>query len=225
MDTVKNFSKTYDTMRMITIVAICVLAFTNLAWTYFYYLKDEEVGKKVIVVTDFGSFSAKTKKDETIDQFEARNFVEVFMQNMFAHDGSSFKRNVEAALNMINKKDGMQIYSDFKTGQVLETYVKYDSRSRIEIDSIKLDMDVRPLSGKVYAKQFTVYAGKELMQPIAAKFSLDRIDRSPKKPYGLLINSFSFINYNPTQTEVDPNVILEKQRIKQLEADSIINTK
>lgn len=223
MDNVKNFSKTFDTMRTITIIALALIVISQGIWVYAYLLKDAEVGKKVYVVTDNGTFRASDKSEESIDQFEARNFIRVFMNNMFAHDGSSFKRNIETGLNMINKKDGMQIYSDFKTGQVLETYIKYDSRSRIEIDSISLNMNVRPITGNVFAKQFTTYAGRELMQPLGAKFTIDRIDRSEKKPYGLMISTFSFINYNPSVQTEDPNEILENERIKQLSADSIIN--
>lgn len=224
LDTVGNFSKNFDTMRKITIASIIVLAICNFGWLYAYVLKDTEVGKRVYVVTDNGSFVASDKSEETVNQFEARNFLKVFMNNMFAHDASSFKRNIENGLNMINRKDGMKLYSDFKSGEVLETYIKYDSRSRVEIDSIYLNMDVRPISGKVFGKQFTNYAGREIMSPIGIKLTLDRIDRSEKKPYGLMISTFSFITYNPQQSTVDPNVLQEEERLKQAQADSILNS-
>lgn len=222
-DTVGNFSKNFDTMRTITIVAIIALLLANVGWLYAYISKDAEVGKRVYVVTDNGSFIATDKSEESVNLFEARNFLKVFMTNMYAHDASSFKRNIENGLNMINRKDGMRLYSDFKSGQVLETYVKYDSRSRIEIDSIYLDMNVRPISGNVYGKQYTIYAGREIMTPIGVKLTLDRIDRSEKKPYGLMISTFSYVNYNPQQTIDDPNILQEQERLKQVQADSILS--
>lgn len=223
LDTVGNFSKNFDTMRLITIASIIAIVLCNIAWLYAYSLKDTEVGKRVYVVTDNGSFVASDKSEETVNQFEARNFLKVFMNNMFAHDASSFKRNIENGLNMINRKDGMRLYTDFKEGQVLETYVKYDSRSRIEIDSISLNMDVRPITGNVFAKQFTIYAGREIMTPIGAKLTLDRIDRSEKKPYGLMISTFSFVNYNPQLPTTNPDIVQEEERLKQAQADSILN--
>jgi len=115
---------------------------------------------------------------------------------MYAHEANNFKERVETALELIDKEDGLAIYNDFKEGHVYENYVRNNARTRIEVDSVMIDMNVEPYQGRVYAKQTIFYNDQSRTLPIAATFNLVETPfRTDQNPFGLLIQNWKYIAY------------------------------
>lgn len=197
MDKVKDFSKTFQTMRNITYLSILGSLVVISALVYWNQHLHHKIGQKVYVVSSSGTFPAVNKDNRQVSVYEARNQVKTFMRLMFAHDAATYQDNVEAALQLIDDISGKRIYADFSKGEVRENYVRYNSHTTLEIDSVVLDMNTNPFTGKAYARQFLHYGNQQKMLPVGAKFELEPTFRSDINPFGLLITNFDFILYSP----------------------------
>ena len=130
-------------LKVLSLLMFLFLMASNVFWAYHYFDQQARCDERSYVITDFGTFSA-VKMVSPKSPVEARNHIKVFMKNMYAHEANNFKERVETALELIDKEDGLAIYNDFKEGQVYENYVRNNARTRIEVDSVLLNMDVEP---------------------------------------------------------------------------------
>lgn len=214
MNQVRDLNTSFKTMR--TIALACIIGFVVLAVSagYGFYKVTQNAGRRVYVVTNSGSAAALAVQENTHTPFEARNLIRGFMKTMFGHDQYTYKQNLDAALPLIEGAGGRRIFENFNRGQVLQNYQRYSARSVLDVDSIYLDMKVRPYSGRVYTKQ-RIFIGDQQRQslPMAARFNLIETDRSDENPYGLLITNFDYIAYNPPVSRE------EKEFLQQQEAD------
>lgn len=218
----KSFSKTFDMMKTIAITSIVMLFITNGIWIYLYNQLNDLVNSKVFVVTDSGSFWATEKNRDDFNQYEAKNFVKVFAELIFAHDAQSYKGNMERALPLVHKDYGGVIKVDYEKNKLWETYVNYDASTSIKIDSIIIDNTTRPAKGAIYMIHSFNYGANKKESPLAYGFTLDRVERSEKNPYGLFLSSLNRIGYAPAvekRKADEPDQNLEREIV-----DSIVNT-
>ncbi|GAA4366022.1 hypothetical protein GCM10023185_36860 [Hymenobacter saemangeumensis] len=215
MDSAKNLSTSFSTMRNLAMGSVLALLLVALAAGFLVYRAYENSGRRVYVVGQTGSVAAlSAPTTETHTAYEARNLVRNFMQTMFGHDQYTYKANLDAALPLIEGRGGRRIYDGFTRGQVLQNYERYAARNVVTVDSVSIDMNHRPWSGRVYIKQ-RIFIGGEQKEPLplAAKFNLTETNRSDANPYGLLITNFDYIPYNPQVSRE------ELQALKEQEAD------
>ncbi|MCC2548780.1 conjugal transfer protein TraK [Hymenobacter sp. BT175] len=215
MDSAKNLSTSFSTMRNLAMGSVLALLLVALAAGFLVYRAYENSGRRVYVVGQTGSVAAlSAPTTETHTAYEARNLVRNFMLTMFGHDQYTYKTNLDAALPLIEGRGGRRIYDGFTRGQVLQNYERYAARNVVTVDSVLVDMNHRPWSGRVYIKQ-RIFIGGEQKEPLplAAKFNLAETNRSDANPYGLLITNFDYIPYNPQVSRE------ELQALKEQEAD------
>ncbi|MCR5890572.1 conjugal transfer protein TraK [Hymenobacter sp. J193] len=215
MDSAKNLSTSFSTMRNLAMGSVLALLLVALAAGFLVYRAYENSGRRVYVVGQTGSVAAlSAPTTETHTAYEARNLVRNFMLTMFGHDQYTYKTNLDAALPLIEGRGGRRIYDGFTRGQVLQNYERYAARNVVTVDSVSVDMNHRPWSGRVYIKQ-RIFIGGEQKEPLplAAKFNLAETNRSDANPYGLLITNFDYIPYNPQVSRE------ELQALKEQEAD------
>ena len=196
MKSIIDQSKRYGELRLITLGALAILIVSNLGWAIFHLQEVKKAGQeKVYVISPEGSFQAKILPRGQTTIFEARNHVSAFMQLMFSHDELSYGEHIEAALHLIEKSEGAAIFEDFQKGQVHDNYIKFGSRSEVQIDSIALNMQREPFEGAVYGRQYVIYQDERRPLPIGANFSLIKVPRSEKNPHGLLLQDWKFVLY------------------------------
>lgn len=196
MKSIIDLSNRYSHLRLISLAALGLLIISNLVWSFTYVRGLEKAAEgKVYVVSPQGSFQAKLQKRGATTIFEARNHVEAFMRLMFSHDEMSYGDNIESALYLIEKSEGAAIFEDFQKGQVHDNYIKFGSRSELQIDSIALDMSGEPYRGAVYGRQYIIYQDERRPMPIGASFSLVKNPRNEKNPHGLLLRDWKFVLY------------------------------
>ena len=214
MDSAKDLSTSFSTMRNLALGSVLALLLVALASGFLVYRAYENSGRRVYVVSQTGSVAALSAGNDAHTPYEARNLVRQFMQTMFGHDQYTYKANLDAALPLIEGRGGRRIYDGFTRGQVLQNYERYAARNVVTVDSVLVDMNHRPWSGRVYIKQ-RIFIGGEQKEPLplAAKFNLAETNRSDANPYGMLITNFDYIPYNPQVSRE------ELQALKEQEAD------
>ena len=217
MDSAKDLSVTFSTMRNLTIGSILALLLVALGSGFMLYRAYEKSGQRVYVVEPSGSVAAlAAATTDTHTTFEARNLVRQFMATMFGHDQYTFKDHLDAALPLIEGRGGRRIYEGFVQGQVLQNYERYSARNVVTVDSVLVDMTHRPWSGSAYIKQ-RIFIGGEQKEPLplAAKFNLVETNRSDANPYGMLITDFDYIPYNPTISRDEQRLLRDQESERQ----------
>lgn len=191
---VNHFEKKFNALSIIAITATVGFIGINLVWLYYYNLVREESMQYVYVTTDLGTIGAqRTAYLPTI--YEAENMVEDFMDKMFSHNAENYRSRIEKARGLINLQDWLAIYKRFKDEQVIEGYNRYNTGTNLAIDSVKVNIGTEPYQGVVYSRQTIKYQDQLIENPVAAKFEIIRVQRSPANKYGLQIINFSFIDY------------------------------
>ncbi len=201
-----DFSRTINGYKK-TLIAV-IISFTLIIVSLgFLYLKEKANHEaKIYVIADNGRFLATQTSAETLYDFDMRNQIKLFCDNMFAYDQYNFNDNLETGLNLIDDIGGKRIYNDLKTSGVYENLKKYNARTKIKIDSLVIDTKVRPIAGVFYCTQSVLYSDQSAKLPIAAKFNLISTTRSEKNPFGMMITNFDYIKYDIGVNKVIPSV-------------------
>lgn len=111
-------------------------------------------------------------------------------------DQYTFSKNVESALCLIDNVNGQKIYDQLQKGGFYELYKKENAHTKVTVDSIKVDMNVKPYKAKIWLKQAIYWSGYSKDVPYAAVMQIVEDNRSERNPLGLLISEFYFIEYN-----------------------------
>lgn len=193
----KDFDNSFDVLKRITIGTILGASVLVILLVGYILVQEQHKAERVYVVTDLGTLPAVRQQEREVSVFEIRNLVKTFLHTMFAHHAGNFQEKVEAGLHLIDKAGGQRIVHDFTRGEVYQNYVRLGTQTTLEVDSVLIDMETRPLSGKAYARQ-TIYLGEKKKDfPIGIQFEIIETYRSEPNPYGLLIQSFDYILYEP----------------------------
>ena len=192
-----EFSKTINGYRKVFMITVSCLTVLLVLVGYLYVKEKRKHEDKIYVISDNGRFIAKQTNNEALFDFDVKNHLKVFCQNMFAYDQYNYTSNIETALNLIDVPGGKRIYNDVKTSGIYENLKKYNARTTIKIDSINLDLKARPIHANIYITQTVLYSDQKIQLPIAAKMDLVSANRSESNPFGILISNFDYIPYDP----------------------------
>jgi hypothetical protein len=193
----KDYDNSFEVLKQITIGTILGAFVLFVLLGGYILVQEQKKGEQVYIVTDLGTLPAIRQQERQVSVFEVRNQVKTFLHTMFAHHAGNFQQKVEAGLHLIDKAGGQRIVHDFSKGEVYQNYVRLGTQTTMQVDSVLIDMNTRPLSGKAYARQ-TIYLGEKKKDfPIGIQFEIIETYRSEQNPYGLLIQNFDYILYEP----------------------------
>lgn len=191
-----DFLKAIRSMRII-VVATIVVSFLGWMVCIGLFLKAEnDNGKNIYVSTQAGTFLAKRNDYGARYDFELKNHVRVFFQNLLEGDQFTFTKNVDAALCLIDNVNGKKLYDQLQKGGFYDLYKKDNAHTAISVDSIKVKMDEIPYRVKIWLKQSVYWAGYSKAVPYCAVMDIVEDNRSEKNPFGLMITNLGFVEYN-----------------------------
>jgi type II secretory pathway component PulL len=183
--------------RMV-IFAVGALVITNLFWGIELWQISQNADQKVYVRAGKSQFVATletSSEDRNIHQ--ARAVVETFCKLAYENNAENYRERLNEALVLINAQDGQALVRGFNAEKVLENHVKYNSFSKLQIDSLAVNLNIIPYQCTVLMRQSIIYNGKKVENPIGASFELEPALYSDTNPFGLQINHFNYITYQP----------------------------
>lgn len=192
-----DFNKTLRATQRMAQLAMLLLVASNLLWALIYFTSRSSGEERVYVVSDHTTTAASLVTNYKPTIYEGKNHVKNFFVLMHSHDASNYADRINSALKLIDKQIGARLYNKMKQGGILEHYTRFNSRTEVEIDSVRLDMSVEPYRGAIYTRQKYLYDNQSETIPIAADFEMIRTHRSEDNPFGLQIVGFDYKAYNP----------------------------
>jgi hypothetical protein len=198
-----DFVKVIRNMRMIVIVTVVSAFIACTVFAFLYVKLSSDNSDKIYVVTDAGSFMAKRNEYALRYDYEVKNHVRLFFQNLFEADQYTYTQNLESALNLIDNVSGRKVYDQMQRSGFYDIYKKENAHTKILVDEIKVNMDSRPIKAKILLRQQVYWAGYTKEVNYGAIMDVVEDNRSEKNPFGLMITSLNFINYAPETTPKD----------------------
>lgn len=204
MATLRDFSKTFNAMRLLALVSLIGFMTSTVVYIMHFQQLQEHYQQQTYVITSWGTFPASYYDGRKVSRIEVQNHIETFVKNMFAHSAETYHEHINFALNLIDEASGKRIYHDFEEGEVRKNYIRYGSHTEVQIDSVVIDTRAFPMAGKFYALQ-EVHIGSQVRSlPIAASFQIVKGYRHEKNPYGLQLTDFDFIGYDRVSLDRRP---------------------
>ncbi len=200
-----DFLKTVNNMRRIVVATIACFTVVVIIFGFMLLKVSNDNERNVYVVSDAGTFLAKRNDYGLRYDFEIKNHVRIFFQNLFEGDQFTFTKNIESALCLIDNASGQKLYEQVQKGGLYDLYKRDNAHSRVTVDSIKVDMDVKPYKARIWLKQAIYWAGYSREVPYAAEMDVVEDNRSEKNPFGMLITNFFFIKTNLQMKTRSPN--------------------
>lgn len=198
--TAGNIDKVTNRLYRLMLFSIGALVLSNIFWVVWQWQISKDADQKVYVRSGKNVFSANLEdKTDSRNIYQARGLIETFTKLMFENNAETYREHLNEALGLITSKDGQAIIRGFNEEKVLENHVKYNSFSRLQLDSVAINMSIIPYQCTVLMQQKIVYDGKEVANPIGAKFDLTPALYSDENPFGMLINNFNYITYQPIE--------------------------
>lgn len=195
-----NIDKVTNRLYRLMLFSIGALVVSNIFWVVWQWQISKDVDQKVYVRSGKSVFSANLEdKTDSRNIYQAHGLIETFTKLMFENNAENYRERLNEALGLITAKDGQAIVRGFNEEKVLENHVKYNSFSRLQLDSISINMSIIPYQCTVLMQQNIFYDGKEVANPIGAKFELIPALYSDENPFGMLINNFNYITYQPIE--------------------------
>ena len=220
-----DFLATIRNMRIITVTTVISCGIVVSLFSLLFFKEKNNHDKEIFVVSDAGTFMARRNDIGLRYEFEISNHIRTFLQLFYENDQHSFSKNVDAALNLIDKEDGRKIYKGFNE-KAYDFYVQNNAYSKVIIDSMRVSMVSRPYVAKVYFKIVLYYAGNSKPMYDAAIMSVSENVRSEKNPFGLMIQNFRFIKY---EIESDRSIAIQdsltKEKLKEEHQRNYENSK
>jgi hypothetical protein len=191
-----NIDRVTNRLYNLMLFSIGALVFSNMFWVVWQWQVSKDADQKVYVRSGKSLFSANLESSsDSRNVYQARGLIETFTKLLFENNAENYRERLNAALTLITAKDGQAIVRGFNAEKVLENHVKYNSFSRLQVDSISINMNIIPYQCTVLMQQIIVYDGKEVVNPIGAKFDLIPALYSDENPFGMLITNFNYITY------------------------------
>ncbi len=160
---------------------------------YVYTVKTSE--QKIYVISDSGRFQATLTEDAVVYDFDLKNHVKLYINNMFSYDQYNYDNHIDLALGLIDDYYGKFVYNNLKNNDVFENMKKYNMLFKVTIDSVKIDMNKRPYECLAYFKSKMYYSDQMKSNPVAFHCKLNQVVRSENNPFGFVITNFTYIDY------------------------------
>lgn len=191
-----NIDNVTNRLYKLMLFSIGALVLSNVFWVVWQWQVSKDADQKVYVRSGKSLFSANLESSsDSRNIYQVRGLIETFTELLFENNAENYRERLNAALTLITAKDGQAIVRGFNEEKVLENHVKYNSFSRLQVDSISINMNIIPYQCTVLMQQVIMYDGKEVANPIGAKFDLIPALYSDENPFGMLITNFNYITY------------------------------
>ena len=196
METI-DFVKAINRIKVIAIVAISGFFILTVFTLIMFIIEKNDKKEKLYVASDLGSFLIKRGDWNARQPWEIKNHVKSTIEDLFENDSYTYRVNIESALNRVDNEMGIKIKDMMEKSGLYELLRKENAYTKVLFDSVAVKEMVQPYEVKVYFKQMVMWRGLNQVIPYGVLLSVTEDSRSEKNPYGLLVNRFDLIKYEP----------------------------
>lgn len=217
----KEFENQLKSQRKTLYIVTVSLSVITLALLVLYVLNIKKSEQKIYVISDSGRFQAIKTEDAVVYDFDLKNHVKLFINNMYGYDQYNYDNHIDLALGLIDDYYGKFVYNNLKDNEVFENMKRYNMMFKVSIDSVKIDMKKRPYECIAYFKSKMYYSDQMKSNAVAFHCLLSEVQRSENNPFGFMMTNFSYIDYKLPKEQ---NSIMYDAAENNEQADSLLKS-
>jgi conjugative transposon TraK protein len=200
--TFRNLDHAFRQLRRITILSIAASMLTIVLslWVSFKYAL--ALQNRTYVVSDGKVLEAFATDRDANFPAEAKDHISSFHRLLFSldPDEKTIADNAAQALYLADRS-GKQLYDNLRESGYLYGIVSGNISQRVEIDSIRLDLDRQPYHFRCYARAKITRPSTITIRSLLTEGWLRRISRSDHNSHGLLIENFSILDNHDLEVQ------------------------
>lgn len=204
----------YKKKLLVTNIVWGVVSLLLISLLFFQIKKYDE--KNLVVISDNGRFVAQETNDEALYYFDVKNFTKVLLRNIHEYDKSDYVLKLDEAKVLMDAAAFKTVNDALNKVQMKSVLNSSKVKVRIDIDSIKIYENSRPIQVQCFVKQ-NIISDFELVRVngIGLKFYLNSTNKSEHNPFGLQATGLGYFNYNfnSTQGLTDEQIEVLKNQI------------
>jgi hypothetical protein len=204
----------YKKKLLVTNIVWGVVSLLLISLLFFQIKKYDE--KNLVVISDNGRFTAQETNDEALYYFDVKNFTKVLMRNIHEYDKSDYGLKLDEAKVLMDAAAFKTVNDALNKVQMKSVLNGSKVKVRIDIDSIKIYENSRPIQVQCFLKQ-NIISDFELVRVngIGVNFYLNSTNKSEYNPFGLQATGLGYFNYNfnSTQGLTDEQIEVLKNQI------------
>lgn len=133
---------------------------------------------------------------------EARDHIKMFHLYFFSLDPDEkvIQTNLTKALYLADASAKRQ-YDNLKESRYFSNLISGNISQQIEVDSIQLDLNQRPIYFKYYGKQKLIRTSSIVTRQLITEGFIRNVTRSDHNPHGFLIERWNTLENNDLKTE------------------------
>ena len=197
---IETIIHSYRRITSIALICAAVISLGTVAASLYY----AQIQRKKIYVLDQGKSLILALQNDVIASraIEVKDHVTRFHELFFnlAPSSENITYNISRALKLSDKSAYDYYCALAETGyynQIIQSSISQN----IQIDSIKIDINVIPYQATTYAKQYTLRSTSITESSLVTTCELIDVSRSDDNPHGLLIEKFRVIENRQINTK------------------------
>lgn len=202
LKSIVSYKSAFNLSKILIIsILICCFIFSGavIIWSN---SRIKELTNTIYFLDSKGQAFSTSGKEQTLETrvFEYEAHVKQFYSLFYAFDENSYQRNVDAALYLVGDC-GSSLISDYNDNKVKEQLQQKNLIVQVNIKSVKIDVNSRPITGSILGIQTVRRLNGETNRNLCATFTLIDVERSRDNPHGVKIENWK-INDN---TKIEEN--------------------
>jgi len=202
--TLKEHAKLHQGFMGLAFITVGILVVIILVLYFRTLSLQDTIQEKVYIAVDGKYYLARPEQKKLKDRMDYIIFAETWAYNMFSHDINSLDERLSYAKPWMYETGYEYILSNYATGEnagwedglknLKTLYKTRDARTYYEIDSVRVNMDLKNKVVRLYGKQKAVFAvGNDVIVPMDLEIEVHDGDKSDLNPFGLTIKKFNYI--------------------------------
>ena len=192
-----DYAKSIKSIQRVAVIAIAVFALMFLIMLIMYLVEKNSKAERIYVSTDIGTFTVKRGDLNQRQAWEIKNSVKTAIGDLFENDILTYNKNIETALNLVDNQMGLKIKDLLNKSGLYDILRKENAYTKVIFDSVIVKQMSQPYEVRAYFKQIVMWRGMNQVIPYGVLMTVTEDSRNEKNPYGLLINRFDLIKYDP----------------------------
>lgn len=206
MEYLKNLNSAFKLVKILSLSIVLMCFVFVLAFYYMSEKKVNESREKVYVLSSGSVLDFALSKNMEVNRpAEIKNHLETFNRLFFEFDPDpkDILERIDKALVLIDNS-GSLMHSNRRESLYYHRIVEGSISSRIQVDSIKVDISSYPYRAQFFGKQKLIRPSNVILKNLIASCNLRNTKRTDDNPHGLFIENFQLIN-NETIDEKSRN--------------------
>jgi hypothetical protein len=196
-----DFFKTINRFKTMAIVAIVLSWISAFVFMVLFIIEKNGNKSTTYIATDAGTFFIKRNELNIRQDWEVKNHTKLILEHLFENDIYTYGPNLEAALYLMDNDIGMKTRELLTRSGLYDLLRKENAYTKIYFDSVLVTEMVQPYQVRAYFKQTVMWRGMNQLIPYGVLLSVSEDARSEHNPFGLLVNKFDLIRYEPPISE------------------------